>query len=283
MILLKQQAGPAESVGFSNLQSNATLMKLIGRNKIANYILKNPQARVALLTFLKEFPYRPKQNINHNHALTAGGFNVDGSDCLIKVRINDFAKAINILELTTAEEERNKWEQKRKEQEATGIGEKIITKSVTVVIAVPPPLNIEDIEQLEQSKKKQVVANLFHPELQELATGTADDYEQNLDRVNVLFDAKPGTPEFEELLNLLPQVVDYEAYKLEFPKLKIFEVVKHRIELFSITPAELRYIIDTDDQIDLFFSGNLKLADDVLGKLYEIVALRAPVSDKRFF
>ena len=257
-------------------------MNLIGRNKIANYILENPQSRVALLTFLKEFPYRPERYIDHDHFLTAGTFHVDGFDCLIKVRINHFAKAINILELTTAEEERNKWEQKRKEQEATGIGEKIITKSVTVVVTAPPP-DIEGIDQLRQSKNKQVVANLFHPELQELATGTADDYEQNLDRVNVLFDAKPGTPEFEELLNLLPQVVDYEAYKLEFPKLKIFEVVKHRIELFSITPAELRYIIGTDDQVDLFFSGNLELADDVLGKLYEIVALRAPVSDKRFF
>ena len=116
-----------------------------------------------------------------------------------------------------------------------------------------------------------------------MAIGTADEYEQNLDRVNILFDAKPETPEFEELLTLLPKVIDYEEYKLEFPKLKIFEAVKHRIEFFSITPIELRYIIGTDHQVDLFFSGNLELADDVLGKLYEIVALRAPVTDKRFF
>jgi len=50
----------------------------------------------------------------------------------------------------------------------------------------------------------------------------------------------------------------------------------------SITPFELRYIIGADDQVDSFFSGNLELADDVLGKLYEIVALRASVTGKRF-
>ncbi|AMP98943.1 hypothetical protein AY601_2039 [Pedobacter cryoconitis] len=257
-------------------------MNLIGRNKIANYILKHSQSRVVLLTFLKEFPYRHEQHTAHSSVQVDGTFQMDGFDCLIKVRTNHFAKAINILELTTKEEEMNKWEQKRKEQEATGIGEEIINQSVTVVVTFPPP-DIEDLDQLEQSNNKEVVANLFHPELKELAIGTADEYEQNLDRVNILFDAKPETPEFEELLTLLPKVIDYEEYMLEFPKLKIFEAVKNRIDFFSITPIELRYIIGTDHQVDLFFSGNLELADDVLGKLYEFVALRAPVTDKRFF
>ena len=258
-------------------------MHLIGRNKIANYILKRPQARVALLTFLKEFPYRHERHINPGYLQVNGTFQTDGIDCLIKVRINHFAKAINILELTTAEEEMNRWEQKRKEQETTRNGEEIITNWVTVAFTSPPSPDIEDPDQLEQSNNKEVVANLFLPKLKELAIVTADEYEQNLDRVNILFDAKPETPEFQELLNLLPQVIDYEAYNLEFPKLKIYEVVKHRIELFSIMPIELRYIIGADDQVDLFFSGNLELTDDVLGKLYQIVALRAPVADKRFF
>lgn len=257
-------------------------MNLIGKNKIADYILKHPQSRVVLLTFLKEFPYRQERYTAHGYVQVDGTYQMDGFDCLIKVRVNHFAKAIHILELTTKEEEMNKWEQKRKEQQATGIREEIINQSVTVVVTFPPP-DIEDLDQLEQSNNKEVFANLFHPELKDLAIGTADEYEQNLDRVNILFDAKPETPEFEELLTLLPQVIDYEEYKLEFPKLKIFEAVKHRIDFFSITPIELRYIIGTDHQVDLFFSGNLELADNVLGKLYEIVALRAPVTDKRFF
>lgn len=255
-------------------------MNLIGSNKIANYILEHPQSRVVLLTFLKEFPYR-HELYKDSDDLVNGTFQTDGFDCLIKVRINCFAKAITILELTTAEEERNKWEQKRKEQETIEIREEVITKSVTIVVTAPPLPDIE-YQDLEKINNNEVVANLFHPEMKDLAIGTVDEYEQNLYRANILFDAQPEAPEFEELLNLLPKVIEYETYKLEFPKLKIFEVVKHRIELFSITPFELRYIIGTDDQVDLFFSGNLELADDVLGKLYEIVALRAPVTDKRF-
>lgn len=103
-------------------------MNLIGRNKIADYILKHPQARIALLTFLKEFPYRHERYTDHSYVQVDGIFQTDGFDCLIKVRINHFAKAINILELTTAEEEMNKWEQKLKEQKTNGIEEEVTDK-----------------------------------------------------------------------------------------------------------------------------------------------------------
>jgi HTH-type transcriptional regulator/antitoxin HigA len=256
-------------------------MDLIGKNKIANYILRHPQARIALLTFIKEFPYR-KWNIDSD-AHVDWTFRTDGFDCLINVRMNYFAKAFNILALTTAEEEMNKWEQNLKELETAGNKEKIITKLVNVIVTVPPPPDVEEPGPLAQGNNSEVVANLFHSALKELTVDTTAEYERNLNRVNMLFDAKPETPEFEELINLLPKVIEYETYKLEFPKLKIFEVVKHRIALFSITPVELRYIIGDDEQVGLFFSGKLELTADVLSKLYEMAGLRAPVTDKRFF
>lgn len=248
-------------------------MNLIGRNKIAAHIFENPEHRVALLTFLREFPYRPHRygGIDGDYLNTT--MHVNGIDCLIKALENNNAKAIFITQLSSSENERRH------------VDVEVQTKTVTVTVQAPPPRSFEEVKQMKEEERKLnteiFIRELNNPGLNTGAFYSPAEYEQSLNRVDEIFDTKPGTIEYEELLNLLPELFRYEEYKLEFPKLKIFEVVKHRMDLFSMTDLDLQQIV-VKEELDSFLSGDLVLADETLIQLFDILALRAPLADKRF-
>jgi antitoxin component HigA of HigAB toxin-antitoxin module len=260
-------------------------MNLIGRYKVTEYILKHPEARIPLLIFLKEFPYRSDRYTGDIQDVSNATFMVDGFDCIIRVQINHFAEAVNIIQISTKAEEMLKWEEASREQEMKGLGRKESTKIVSVVVAAPPPLSIEQINQMEEMKRnspKIPVRGVIHLASHQKKLSSDAEYLQCLDRVNAIFEFKPGVPEFEELIDLLPPLFNYEEYKLNFPKLRTFELIKNRMDLFEMTSGNLAHLAGSEEALTQFLSGKLILADEVLIRLFDMLNIRVPVNDQRF-
>ncbi|RYE27564.1 MAG: hypothetical protein EOP45_00770 [Sphingobacteriaceae bacterium] len=85
-------------------------MSLIAKNKITEYIAKHPQARIPLLTWMKEYPYREGKNFftywegNIAGTYSAGQSQPGIGDYIIKYKINYPAKAVLITWVGSKEE-----------------------------------------------------------------------------------------------------------------------------------------------------------------------------------
>ncbi|HWW40409.1 hypothetical protein, partial [Pedobacter sp.] len=172
------------------------------------------------------------------------------------------------------------------------------TVSVTETVVVPPlpPAPYTDPEMdsftfktiaggisTVNEKRRDPVAIYEVPALPEGAGFQSEvEYEEGLSRVSETFAAEPGTPEFEELLVLLPLIREFENYKLKFPVLHNFEIVKDRLEMFKMKPTDLPAIDGGEEQINLFLSGQLELSDEIVGQMFKVLFIRIPVGDKRF-
>jgi antitoxin component HigA of HigAB toxin-antitoxin module/mRNA-degrading endonuclease HigB of HigAB toxin-antitoxin module len=246
-------------------------MKLLAKNKIANYIEKHPQSRIELLLWLQEFPYREgnhhykqEQYSGNSTGLSTPG----GGDYAIKYQINHEAEIIYITWIGSKEEV---------VQEFRAIEEKhpeLVTKSVEVVLVPPPPIaHIEGTNG--ESKTNQTVSTSNKPSHQQNLTAVA--YLKELERSFTIINAAPKTPHFQELLVIAPLIQDYETYELNLPPVYPFEFVALRMNLFQLKPADLATMTgSTEDEINHFLAGRLTLQQEMLGKLYKHLGIRIP-------
>jgi antitoxin component HigA of HigAB toxin-antitoxin module len=279
-------------------------MNLIATNKIAGYIEQHPEARVPLLTWLKEFPYQQARwnSLDHEGKLLsgcgAGWFGVGTGEYSGKCVLN-FDTKTQIITWVGNEAER-KIETDREIKESLKKYPNAVTRTVsvteTVVVPPPPPAPYTDPEMdsftfttiaggisTVNEKRRDPVAIYEVPALP-AGEGfqSEEEYEEGLSRASEIFAAEPGTFEFEELLVLLHLIREFENHKLKFPMLHNFEIVKDRLEMFKMKPTDLPAIDGGEEQINLFLSGQLELSDEIVGQMFKVLFIRIPIGDKRF-
>lgn len=251
-------------------------MNLIGSFKIAKYIRDNPKTRVSLLIFLREFTYHNDQYLDTERSAESV-FMIDGIDCMVRVKINRHIKTANIIHISDREVV--------EPQEPATV--KISKKITQVLLVPPPPPSLEEIE--EKLKRRKIESEVRYSSLllnDKIASATGvlatEEYLESMKRIDAIFGAEPGMPQYDQLEKLVPQIINYEGHVPEFPRLTIAEMVQHRMDLFKSTPRQLSQIAGSENELNLFLSGKLVLTDDVLTRLFQMLALRAPVIDRRF-
>ena len=97
---------------------------------------------------------------------------------------------------------------------------------------------------------------------------TKKDYEQALERLEVIFDAKKGTDKGDELeiLGMLIENYENEKFPINFPD--PVEAIKFRMEQLGISEAELSGIIGYRSRKSELFSGARKLNLNMIRKLH---------------
>lgn len=257
-------------------------MSLIATNKVSAYIDQHPDARVPLLSWLKEYPYYHEKRMFYDQDGTpyqgnsSGQMGVGRDDYFIKARINYAAKTICITWIGNKEEHQIKLD-----KELEGTLQKhpdAVVKKITIKAPVP------------QLKSFLVTSELDEPvsiySLTDLPEGvcfqTAEEYEQALARAIFIFDSKPNTPEFEELSALIPLIKHFENKKLRFPSIHNFETVKLKMDMLDMIPQNLAHIAENEDRFNLFLAGKLSLSEEIVNRLFKFLFIRFPVNDRRF-
>ncbi len=103
---------------------------------------------------------------------------------------------------------------------------------------------------------------------------TEQDYEKALDRIDEIFDAKPGSKEDEELeiLSILVEKYEDEHYLIEMPD--PIEAIKYRMEELNMKQKDLAETIGYNSRVSEILNKKRKLTLDMIRKISE--ALNIP-------
>ncbi|RYX80366.1 helix-turn-helix domain-containing protein [bacterium] len=106
---------------------------------------------------------------------------------------------------------------------------------------------------------------------------TEADYQHALKRTIDVFDAEPGSENFEELELLLVLVKDYEDRNIVIPELDPLEVVKLKMEEKGIKAKDLEDIIGSKGRVSLILSGKEELTLKMAKALHTFLGIPAEV------
>jgi antitoxin component HigA of HigAB toxin-antitoxin module len=268
------------------IRSIKNAMRLIAKNKITQYILQHPEAQTAILTWLKEHfdsecIARMFENSQNEVLFSTSG--IGQGEYQLKSCTNLPLKTTCIAWLGS-KEELEAHEQARiakMKAEKPGLTWEVKVKIVEHILEPPPPMFFDSIPQ--DNKIPSVIAELV--EQQELTAEppyvetdsdfkTVSQYEEGLARAIDIFEAKPGSEEFDELLKLIPLIAHYEQNKLDFPELKQVDVVNYKMNMFQITPQSLPGFIGTAEEIELFMAGKQTLAPEKIEWLCNLLWIK---------
>ena len=106
---------------------------------------------------------------------------------------------------------------------------------------------------------------------------TEDAYESALARIEEIFDAKPGTPEFDEMELLIALVEKYEDanYSIEAPD--PISAIKFRMEQQGLKNKDLIPFIGSKSKVSEVLSGKRELSINMIRKLHEGLGIPAEV------
>ena len=98
---------------------------------------------------------------------------------------------------------------------------------------------------------------------------TEQDYIHTLERLELIFDAKPGTNEGDELeiLGILLEKYENEHFPIELPD--PIEAIKFRMEQLNYTQNDLAEIIGLKSRASEILNKKRKLSLDMIRKLTE--------------
>ena len=98
---------------------------------------------------------------------------------------------------------------------------------------------------------------------------TEQDYFQTLERLEVIFDAKPGTKEGDELeiLGILLEKYEDEHFPIELPD--PIEAIKFRMEQLNYSQNDLAEVIGLKSRASEILNKKRKLSLDMIRKLTE--------------
>lgn len=96
-----------------------------------------------------------------------------------------------------------------------------------------------------------------------------NDYNQALERLEVIFDAKPGTKEGDELeiLGILIDNYENECFPIDLPD--PIEAIKFRMEQLNYSQNDLAEIIGLKSRASEILNKKRKLSLDMIRKLTE--------------
>lgn len=106
---------------------------------------------------------------------------------------------------------------------------------------------------------------------------TKKDYQAALSRIDVIFDAKPGTPEGDELdiLSLLIDNYEEEHFPIGFPD--PVEAIKFRMEQMGYTQSDLAKVVGLKSRTSEILNRKRKLSIDMIRKIHESLSIPADV------
>ena len=106
-----------------------------------------------------------------------------------------------------------------------------------------------------------------------------EDYNIALNRIEEIFDAKPGTPEFDEMELLVRLVEIYEDEKYPISAPDPISAIKFRMEQQGLKSKDLIPYIGSKSKVSEVLSGKraLSLDERVLGKQFIIFLVRNKV------
>ena len=263
-------------------------MYLTTKNKIADYIEQHPEAQTAFLTWLKEFPYWESNN-NENQPIVGilnGWFGLGRGDYWIEFKFNPWLKTGYMVWIGT-EKARIEYENSKIEKLRIQHPD-LVTTSVTFTTPASTHRskkgskeNHFDLTDVGSSYALEIFPSTVEGHVsseQDLKTQT--EYENTLNRAIVLFDAHPGTPEFDELASLLLLNTNYEASHIELPRLALLDVIKLKMEMLEMNPSHLTFIIGSDEEVNLFLTGKNTLPNKILKTVCKLLCIRIPLNDK---
>jgi HTH-type transcriptional regulator/antitoxin HigA len=103
---------------------------------------------------------------------------------------------------------------------------------------------------------------------------TKKDYQAALDRLEVIFDAKPGTPEGDELeiLGILIDKFEQERYPIDYPD--PIEAIKFRMEQMGYSQRDLAKIVGLKSRANEILNKKRKLTLEMIRQIHH--ALKIP-------
>ena len=98
---------------------------------------------------------------------------------------------------------------------------------------------------------------------------TKKDYQNALKRLEVIFDAKKGTKEGDELeiLGILIDQYENEKFPIELPD--PIEAIKFRMEQMGYNQTDLAKVVGLKSRASEILSGKRKLSLDMIRQLYD--------------
>jgi HTH-type transcriptional regulator/antitoxin HigA len=97
---------------------------------------------------------------------------------------------------------------------------------------------------------------------------TEDDYENTLDRVSALMNAKPDTKEFDELEVLTTLIEAYEQihYKIDLPD--PIEAIKFRMQQSGLKQKDLVFVFGSSSRVSEVLNRKRKLSLSMIRNLH---------------
>jgi len=106
---------------------------------------------------------------------------------------------------------------------------------------------------------------------------TEDDYQKALERIEEIFDAKPGTKEGDELEILGILVDEYEKKNFTIEAPKPVEAIKFRMEQLGMEQKDLAKILGSKSRASEILSGKRSLSLLQIKILYRKLGIPADV------
>jgi HTH-type transcriptional regulator/antitoxin HigA len=106
---------------------------------------------------------------------------------------------------------------------------------------------------------------------------TKKDYQAALNRLDIIFDAKPGTPDGDELdiLSLLIDNYEQEHFPIGFPD--PVEAIKFRMEQMGYTQSDLAKVVGLKSRTSEILNRKRKLSIEMIRKIHESLSIPADV------
>ena len=106
---------------------------------------------------------------------------------------------------------------------------------------------------------------------------TKKDYQTALGRLEVIFDAKPGTPHGDELdvLGILIDKYEQENYPIDFPD--PIEAIKFRMKQLGYNQSDLANIVGLKSRASEILNKKRKLTLDMIRNLHDTLHIPTDV------
>ncbi|MCU7548596.1 helix-turn-helix domain-containing protein [Chitinophagaceae bacterium LB-8] len=106
---------------------------------------------------------------------------------------------------------------------------------------------------------------------------TKKDYQAAMERLEMIFDAKPGTPEGDELevLGILIDKYEQERYPIGFPD--PIEAIKFRMEQLGYSQGDLAKIVGLKSRASEILNKKRKLTLEMIRQLHQVLGIPTDV------
>lgn len=106
---------------------------------------------------------------------------------------------------------------------------------------------------------------------------TKKDYQAAMNRLEVIFDAKPGTPDGDELevLGILIDKYEQERYPIGYPD--PIEAIKFRMEQLGYSQTDLARVVGLKSRASEILSKKRKLTLEMIRQLHQALGIPTDV------